>query len=254
MGINSSAYSGGIAGNAGDAYIYSTGNNFLIGNTIGGKDIIFFTSGVDGYAGEQMRIGSDGNVTISTSGINHFNMDGYSTTAYPAINIRRSRSDTKWEKSTTTDGMTLGELHFYGVNNAFAPDFAYGGEIVATQRGNAGSGYIPTDIAINLSNGTDSPKEVLRISHDIVVETSGTVKTNKIAIASGAASGNVLSSIDEYGNAIWTSSSLLLGTSGYSGFSGFSGDVGISGFSGFSGFSGAEISKTFAVAMAIALG
>ena len=46
MGINSSGYSStGVLGGANNAYLYSTGNDFVIGNSSSGKDLMFFTGG-----------------------------------------------------------------------------------------------------------------------------------------------------------------------------------------------------------------
>ncbi len=67
MGINSSAYTAGIVGNANDAYLYSTGNNLLIGNGTTAKDLIFFTNGTNAYANEIMRLTSDKKVGIGTT-------------------------------------------------------------------------------------------------------------------------------------------------------------------------------------------
>jgi hypothetical protein len=67
MGINSSAYSTtGVLGGANNAYLYSTGNDFVIGNASANKDLIFFTDGTN-IADEKMRISADGSVGIGTS-------------------------------------------------------------------------------------------------------------------------------------------------------------------------------------------
>jgi len=66
LGINSSGYTGtGVIGGASNAYLYSTGNDFAIGNGTAGKNLIFFTGGVG--ANERMRINSSGNVGIATT-------------------------------------------------------------------------------------------------------------------------------------------------------------------------------------------
>jgi len=68
MGINSSNYnsSTGITGFPLTAYIYSTGNDFTIGNATAGKSLTFFTGGfVTGV--EAMRIDGSQNVGIGTT-------------------------------------------------------------------------------------------------------------------------------------------------------------------------------------------
>ena len=49
VGINSSTFSlSGSVGSANDAYVYSTGNNLLLGNAIPGKNVTIFTDGIGG--------------------------------------------------------------------------------------------------------------------------------------------------------------------------------------------------------------
>jgi hypothetical protein len=63
LGINSSGNtSTGVLGGASTAYLYSTGNDFAIGNGTAGKNLLFFTNG----ASERMRITGAGNVGIAT--------------------------------------------------------------------------------------------------------------------------------------------------------------------------------------------
>jgi hypothetical protein len=67
MGINSSSYStSGVLGGANNAYLYSTGNDFVIGNGIASKNLRFFTGGT-AASNEAMRIDGNGNVGIGTT-------------------------------------------------------------------------------------------------------------------------------------------------------------------------------------------
>lgn len=60
LGINSSGYSSsGITGGANNAYLYSTGNDFIIGNSTDNKDLIFYTT-TAGTGVERMRINNTG--------------------------------------------------------------------------------------------------------------------------------------------------------------------------------------------------
>jgi hypothetical protein len=66
MGINSSGYvvnSSPILSGIGNAYFYTTGNDFIIGDSTIGKNLIFFTGGA-ALANERMRIDGSGNVGI----------------------------------------------------------------------------------------------------------------------------------------------------------------------------------------------
>ncbi|MEP6746957.1 MAG: tail fiber domain-containing protein [Bacteroidota bacterium] len=69
MGINSSAYSNisyPILAGINTAYVYATGNNFILGNGTASKDLVFFTNGFND-TDEKMRILSTGNVGIGTT-------------------------------------------------------------------------------------------------------------------------------------------------------------------------------------------
>jgi hypothetical protein len=67
MGINSSGNTQNVMGSANDAYLYSTGNNFLIGNGTPSKVLIFMTGGTTQSSNERMRIDGSGNVGIGTT-------------------------------------------------------------------------------------------------------------------------------------------------------------------------------------------
>jgi hypothetical protein len=67
LGINSSGYSGSsIYHGAGDAQLYSSANDFLIGNTVANKNLRFYTGGV-ATSNERMRISGTGDVAIGTT-------------------------------------------------------------------------------------------------------------------------------------------------------------------------------------------
>lgn len=60
MGINSSSYTGNsLLGGANNAYLYSTGNDFIIGNASQNKQLIFFAGGTS-TSNEIMRMNSKG--------------------------------------------------------------------------------------------------------------------------------------------------------------------------------------------------
>jgi hypothetical protein len=64
MGINSSTYATGtVTGGINNAYLYSAGNDFIIGNSTAAKNLVFFTGGT-ATANERMRIDGSGNVGI----------------------------------------------------------------------------------------------------------------------------------------------------------------------------------------------
>lgn len=94
LGINSSGYSStGVLGGANNAYLYSTGNDFVIGNATSAKDLLFFTNGT-AATDEKVRINAAGNVGIGTSLFNVSNPEkllvhgGAATTSYNLINAK----------------------------------------------------------------------------------------------------------------------------------------------------------------------
>jgi hypothetical protein len=67
LGINSSGYSAtGVLGGHNNAYLYSAGNDFVIGNSATSNDLIFFTGGT-ATTNERMRIVSGGNIGINNN-------------------------------------------------------------------------------------------------------------------------------------------------------------------------------------------
>jgi len=68
MGINGGSYTGGVMGTANDGYLYTMGNNFLLGTGNASKSLVFMTGGTSQSANERMRIDGSGNVGI---GINN---------------------------------------------------------------------------------------------------------------------------------------------------------------------------------------
>jgi hypothetical protein len=67
MGINSSTNTQNIMGAANDAYLYTTGNNLLIGTGTAAKSLVFMTGGTSQGTNERMRIDGNGKVGIGTT-------------------------------------------------------------------------------------------------------------------------------------------------------------------------------------------
>ncbi len=67
MGINSSANSSNYFGGANDAYLYTQGQNLLIGTAANSKSVVFLTGGGTQSSNERMRIDGTGNVGIGIS-------------------------------------------------------------------------------------------------------------------------------------------------------------------------------------------
>jgi hypothetical protein len=67
MGINGGNYTGGVMGAANDGYMYTMGNNFLIGTANASKSVVFMTGGTTQSTNERMRIDGNGNVGVGTN-------------------------------------------------------------------------------------------------------------------------------------------------------------------------------------------
>ena len=70
MGINGSGNTSGLMGGANDGYLYTQGNNFLIGTGNASKSLIFMTGGTIQSTNERVRIDGSGNVGIGTNNPN----------------------------------------------------------------------------------------------------------------------------------------------------------------------------------------
>jgi hypothetical protein len=64
LGMNSSGNTQSVFGNPDDAYLYTTGNNFLIGTGTAGQALVFMTGGTTQSTNERMRIDGSGNVMV----------------------------------------------------------------------------------------------------------------------------------------------------------------------------------------------
>jgi hypothetical protein len=70
MGINSSANTSGFFGGADDAYLYTQGQNLLVGTATSGKSLVFLTGGTSQGSNERMRITGTGSVGVGTTNPN----------------------------------------------------------------------------------------------------------------------------------------------------------------------------------------
>jgi len=74
LGINGSGYNANqYIGSALDAYLYSTGENLLIGNASQGRQIIFFNGGFNTTQNARLWIHEQGTISINTSQYDSFN-------------------------------------------------------------------------------------------------------------------------------------------------------------------------------------
>jgi hypothetical protein len=91
LGINSSVNNSGMMGNADDAYLYSAGNNLVMGTANTGMAVIFLTGGTSEATNERLRILGTGSVGVNNSSPNStlFVRGSFATT-----NVTRTASAT----------------------------------------------------------------------------------------------------------------------------------------------------------------
>jgi hypothetical protein len=124
MGINGGGNtSSGVLGGANTAYIYSTGNDFVIGNATIGKDISFYTTTAGPTNTERLRIRSSGNVGINAAAPNStFEVNG---------SVAHSIT-------TTTTNLTLDATHYTVIVTSGTPTIS----LPAAAAGNARRMYV----------------------------------------------------------------------------------------------------------------
>jgi hypothetical protein len=114
MGINGSGNtSSGVIGGANTAYLYSTGNDFAIGNGTNSKNLNFFTTTGGTYT-ERMRIDANGNVGIGTS------------SPAAALHVVKSNSGGNVVTLQNTSASGYSSADFYSSSNALSGTFGFG--------------------------------------------------------------------------------------------------------------------------------
>jgi Chaperone of endosialidase len=109
LGINSSGYSsGGITGGANNAYLYSTGNDFIIGNSTNSKSLIFYTT-AGSTSTERMRITNAGLIPGQDNAYSLGNSTNRWTAAW-AVNGTIQTSDARLKKNIRPLSYGLDEI------------------------------------------------------------------------------------------------------------------------------------------------
>jgi hypothetical protein len=177
MGINGGNYAGGVMGAANDGYLYTMGNNFLIGTGNAAKSLVFMTGGTTQSTNERMRIDGNGKIGIGTNtipvggiGAAKFALEGTGsslngphqqfttlTDDYPLLqnlnwahdyiyNAYDAYFDGTWKSGTTSGGnfvmgKELGKFVLqYGTTNTPGTTISWNNGIVLTNSGTMGIG------------------------------------------------------------------------------------------------------------------
>lgn len=142
LGINNSGYvqNGYSVGYAGDGYLYSTGNDMLIGNASPGKKLILFNGGLDSDTHAVMYVHPDKSITINTP-----NIDPENPTALRIVNVNNTSSNIHTE-ANVNDFNEINNINRNSGSNASS-------DIVASNNlydSDPNNGYI--DMGINSTN------------------------------------------------------------------------------------------------------
>jgi hypothetical protein len=140
LGINSSTNTQNVMGAADDAYLYTTGNNFLIGTATAAKALVFMTGGTTQSTNERMRIdGTTGFMGIGTTspatalhvvGINPLTLVGIQSGAVTDSLLTINGSGTVKKRTVASlisgggSSMTTGSIPFIGVAGTLAQNNA----------------------------------------------------------------------------------------------------------------------------------
>ena len=187
MGINSSQFANNaLVGAANDAYVYSTGNNFYIGNASTGSQLVLFNGGLDANANAKIWIFDQGTVGINTN--------NYNTINPPSLQIKAPNTSTYNLVQIEGDVNNYSQVGIVNKNagtNASA-DLVLYNDIDPTNQLN---GYI--DIGINSSNylpninypGYGADAYVFTDSHYLLI--GATAPTGSIVLFAGSVDSDV---------------------------------------------------------------
>ena len=178
LGINSSANTSGIMGGVDDAYLYTTGNNFLMGTGTASKALVFMTGGTVQSTNERMRIDGSGNVGIGTN----------STTSKFEVSGTGGTLSEKLTSTAATDRSILQSSNT-ATNGGSIDIRGYGASYSETIFGNSMSGGSAL-VSINTS-GTGILGMGTYNSNDFVF---GTSNSERMRITSGGSVGIATSS------------------------------------------------------------
>lgn len=193
LGINSSGYSSsGILGGSNRAYLYSAGQDFAIGNSTSGQDMMFFTGGTS-TTNERMRIESGGNIGIGTSSPNYL------------LHLHKASASSNWMQITNSaSGTGSFDGFFYGVSASGQPQIWGAGDLAIISGSGTTNNYTMTlsesgNVAINTTSFDASNPEQLLVNAGTtssfnVISGKGTINNYLQLNIQNKSSGNAASS------------------------------------------------------------
>lgn len=125
LGINSSAYNNSslpILNGANNGYLYSAGNDFIIGNGTPNKSLVYFTGGYNA-SNERMRIDGNGNVGIG--GLTTLPKANIGAAKFSIEGTNASASGPHVQFTTSSDNYPLMQFMPWSHDNVYIPFDAY---------------------------------------------------------------------------------------------------------------------------------
>ncbi|RYY25319.1 MAG: hypothetical protein EOP41_05245 [Sphingobacteriaceae bacterium] len=217
MGVNSSAYNlntAPILNGANNTYLYSTGNDMILGNATAAKNLIFFTGGT-ALTNERMRVDGTGNVGIgTTSPAQKLDVNGnIRTTGTVIVDAGATNSGSVTPGvifGTTSSGEGISSQRSTG-GNQNGLDFytSYANRMSITNSGNIGINITqPTStLAVNgsiavVANTTRTSSYTLGASDYILINTSNSNTPTYTLPSASTCVGRMYRIINHGGNAI----------------------------------------------------
>jgi hypothetical protein len=203
LGMNSSTYNtSSITGGADNAYLYSSANDFVVGNSTAGKNLIFFTGGA-AATNEAMRINGTGNIGIGNinpaykldvNGAIHTGTGSSSTGSLLFSNSTNANTATI-TSGVTTSTYTLTLPTSQGATNTVLFNDGAGNLSWNTVAGAAGAwvttGNAGTNPAANFLGTTDNQSLVFKANNQLAGKIDLTLNNATFGYQAGqAATGN----------------------------------------------------------------
>jgi glycyl-tRNA synthetase alpha subunit len=196
MGINSSTNTQNVMGAANDAYLYTTGNNFLIGTGTAAKALVFLTGGTTQSTNERMRIDGTGKVGIGTTapltalhvvGTNPLTLTGVQTGAVTdSILTITAGTVRKLPFSTLTSGASWSLTGNTGTNSGI--NFLGTTDFTSVRLRSNSIQRMVVDSLGNVGIGVTNPTNPLAVKDTMEIRRTGTM--SELLFTNTAGSGN----------------------------------------------------------------
>jgi hypothetical protein len=173
MGINGPEYTTiSDVGAAGDAYVYSTGNNLYLGNASENKKLVLFNGGFDTILNAKLYIHEDGSITINTAYV-----DPSNPSALRIVNANSGSTSMIYSESNINDFAEITSVNTNSGDTASSQITAANNlGYIDTTQGHISMGINSTGYSVVGSIGTSGDTYVYSTGNDMYI---GNATTNK---------------------------------------------------------------------------